>query len=425
MKESKKLFSIIAIAVVVICAVVMLIRRSHSIITVTDYTEGTYYQIMPEDGIVDISKDPKPAPQPTEPATNNTPTIPDNASEITAGKNVRIYKVPKDPNEQIDRDINIPADHPELTDAEEGGYFFSAEGKVYRNDRVISIDVYDDLQEITRTISFGYITGKCNRFLYLNPIVEDNDCQYSFRFQEYQSDTQIGGTVEVISPEEVDLSSPSFVTYVAIDQKIEALYKDPNYPGVVWYTSGALEEPVYISCQVLTAAGEPVALLRLVITKDPEDGTYSFSDIINCNIMQENPDNSIIPDSDIKVLYELACDTLYTPEKTGLHWMQASGRHFDPTEFMMEVRDYHTGMYHQQYYPKGIGTTRPAYKDLCSPVVAVTYREFSILHSLTMYFRVVRPATHNEPAVYEYIGRDSARYSTLEEMQSNGYIGSR
>lgn len=420
MRKSKKVFAIICAVVAAVVALVLLLNRDN------DPTSGSGQNkpapVTPTEVVGPYNDMTNPTlPAATIPSAPTKPTDPDLVEEITVGKNVTIYKVPKDPNEVIDYDMRITPEHPEYMDAEYGGYYISTEGKVYRNDRIISIDVYDPYDNRTRKISFGYITGQCNRFLYLNPIVDDDRYQYSFRFQDYQVRGQSGGIIEIVSPIEHDPDSPSYVTYVAADQMIDALYKEPNYPGVFWYTTGPLEGPIYISCQVLTATGDPVALLRLVITKDPSDGTYSFANIINCNIMQENPADSIIPDSDIEVLFQLACETLNDPEALGLYSSQIREVEKDPGRFMMEIRDYITGTYHSLYYQKGNPVAKPALKDLFAPVVAVTYRDWTTPYAMTMYFQVLRPATIFEPAIYQYIGRDSHFYPTLEIVRSNGY----
>ena len=420
MRTSKKVFAIITAVVAAVCALVFLLNRGGD--AESPPKQDQPIPVRPGE-VVDIHQDTPQYTLPLATTPSNSPTIPDSASEITVGKNVTIYKVPKDPNEVIDRDMRITPEHPEYMDAESGGYFISTEGKVYRNDRIISIDVYDAFTDSTHKISFGYITGKCNRFLYLNPIVENETCQYSFRFQDYQSKGVSGGIIDVVSPFEVDLDAPSFVTFVAADQKIEAQYKEPNYPGVFWYTTGPLNGPIYISCQVLTATGDPVALLRLVIAKDPADGTYSFANIINCNIMQENPADSIIPDADITKLYELACETMDDHEALGLYSYQIRESTYHPENFMMEIRDVTTGTYHTYYYPTGYGVAKYAKDDLFSPVVAVTYRHWVTPYAMTLYFRVLRMATATEPAIYEYIGRDSHFYPTLEIVCSNGYHG--
>lgn len=419
---NKKSVTVIAIVVIVLCVLVMAVDCDKE----PSPSSGQNQPIPVRPGeVVNIHDD---IPEftiswATIPTAPSKPNVPNHVEEVTVGKNVTIYKVPKDPNEVIDYDMRITPEHPEYMEAEYGGYYISTEGKVYRNDRVISIDVYDPDKDVTRKISFGYITGKCNRFLYLNPIVDDDNCQYSFRFQDYQVRGKSGGIIEIVSPIEADPKSPSYVTYVAADQRIDALYKEPNYPGIFWYTTGPLDGPIYISCQVLTATGDPVALLRLVIAKDPSDGTYSFANIINCNIMQENPADSIIPDADIDVLYQLACETLKDPEALGLYSYQIMEVPYEPKHFMMEIRDYTTGTYHSLYYPKGQSIAKPAYEDLFAPVVAVTYRGWSNTYALTMYFQVLRPATLFEPAIYQYMGRDSHFYPTLEIVKSNGYRG--
>ena len=105
----------------------------------------------------------------------------------------------------------------------------------------------------------------------------------------------------------------------------------------------------------------------------------------------------------------------------GLYSSQIREVEKDPGRFMMEIRDYITGTYHSLYYQKGNPVAKPALKDLFAPVVAVTYRDWTTPYAMTMYFQVLRPATIFEPAIYQYIGRDSHFYPTLEIVRSNGY----
>lgn len=174
------------------------------------------------------------------------PTIPIDPSQpaateppIELGHNVSVYINPVPDDFVIDRNADISPSHPEyIENTTGGGPYSSHEGVVYKNDRVISIDVFDYETADIVTFQFGVALGECNRFLYLNPVrLEgiDTQMQCAFRFKASKGFI-IQAPKEYGSKEEMYAQCNSFATRRTVDLASPAEYTDPMHPGTVWFT---------------------------------------------------------------------------------------------------------------------------------------------------------------------------------------------
>lgn len=418
MEKSKKIFIIISIVVMVLCIVVFMLSNKNNnqpavVVTFPLATGDTASEGGPTDT---AGTQPIPTIQ-NPPAT--APTIPEESIEVKLSPNVTMLKVEKDPNEIIIRTDEYNPEDPEFTEDEVFAYHYSGEGRVYRNDKVITIEIYDALEDFTHSISFGYITGGCNRFLYLNPTINSEYAtHYAFHFTRVSD----AGVIQSIRSEDNIKKVKHYSILRALDQRTPANYIDPHHPGTVWYTPSALEGTQYIDCVVMTLNGDWIATIRIHIAKDPADGTYSIVNLENKNLMQDDA-KPYLTEQAVQYLYEASRQMIDNPQQLGLY-------HYTLKEdvllenFIMEYRDYSTGLYYDYFYLHGSVVpvqTREHTKG--NPVIAVTYRHFTSTMVLTLYYEVYTPPSGNNPGVYKYIGRDETYYRTIKSMNNKGYPG--
>lgn len=353
-------------------------------------------------------------------------TLPSDAKPIVISDTVTIYKVDKDPNEVIDRSNEFTSSHPEFLEEEEYGPFFMEEGSVCRNDKVITIDIYDPHRDTTFPISFGYITGKCNRFLYLNPTCS-HDLADKIYVKFMQVDTWGGkGSLHYVSGDRTQLydQNPSYYFFRAFDRSWLANYIDPKHPGAVWFAASPVEGPIYIDCIVYLAHGDMIATLRLTITKDESDGTYSLTNVENKNLIQDDADHSIIVQSDMELIRQMVKDTLNNPAQTGF----ISTQEYDPpmSDLIIDYRGYYDKLYYDYLWMDGeTGDFKFVSTDHVLDVVpclAVTVRFYYGHQSLTLYYQVAVPPYNGEPGYYGYVGRDHYSLFQIEVLRDQlGY----
>lgn len=415
MKKSKLIFAVLAAAILILCLVLTFAGKRHEE-EQTAATVGT---------------------TPTE-SEETEPPLP--MSDIIIGElvdphhheipeNVRINKVEKDPNEVIRPYEPIPEGDPEYIVFSHGQNYASPEGRVYRNDKTISIDLFDELEGITRTITFGHITGECNAFLYLNPVCEtesEPNEKYGFYFKPIVSN---GGFVGTISDESIYESEEArmaalqanrnFTVRRALDQWDVAGYIDPQHPGTVWFTQTPLDGNLWLDVLVYEMSGDMVASLRLTISKGL-DGTYSIVNLENADLIQncENPKYELNKD-EVGYLYTQAMETLQNPEM--VKFGTTSQVELCIERVIMTYRDSYNGLYYPHIVPAEGGGVVESHKLLTEPVIAVTVRNYhGATAAVTLYFRVVYPHTDTEHGLYEYIGRDFLTYQTMDALISQG-----
>lgn len=417
MKKSKTIFYIAAILVVAVICVCFIIlpdsdggeEASANITGATIIAEG-------DNGL-----------DPNEWLTPSTLPEDNMDVETIVENNVTIRKVEKDPNEVIDRTAQVMEDHPEYLDIMGGDPYICAEGKVCRNDKVISIDIYDAIKESTATISFGYITGVCNRFIYLNPEVKESreitllSSSYYFCIDNVYG----GGYVATVGveedPDKIPAPTYHYTFNRALENKTVATYTDPQHPGVFWYTHAPVETPVYIDIRVFHDNGFMVATLRLTIDKDESDGTYSIVDIDNKNLLQNNS-GTIYSTEELEYIVAQTNETYNTPNLVHMYTGDDLKASMEPEECIIEQRDHETGLYYNQFIPcEGTDKCR-TYSDTLIPILAVTWRG-PVFGSMTLYFWVIQEPTETSHGSYQYIGRDFPKFQTFAQLELSGYSG--
>lgn len=424
MKNSKQVFWLIAIAVVLL--VVGLMALSPGMPSDPQETTEDPYA-LPTIYATDPPEEPLlPATAPEDVVLPEIPTEPE--YEIRVSDNVTIYQVEKDPNEVIDRTATVDPSHPEYQDVVGGDPYWSVEGKVCRNDRTISIEIEDTSREQTYTISFGYITGGCNRFLYLNPVMTWGDLGEQPCY--IHLDKPIGGgqlvTLPGADPADEDpfaLNRSYTFRRAYVDHRQNARYVDSKHPGAVWFPQDELDGPILLDMIVANAEGNFSACLRLVIDK-AEDGTYSFVDIDNLDLTQDNAQHPEYTEEELRYVTTLARDVYMNQE---LSQLAATEKENTPglcyENVLITYRDHTNGLYFGQFVvPGGASSYTKVYSDQRLPILAVTYRRKG-LTSLTFYFQVTEEPNSSQHGTYRYIGRDYTIYDRESTLKGYGWDG--
>lgn len=411
MKKSKTTFALIAAAMVILCVILILVGTSKQ--------GGTGLEAPQPTDAPDLSGDETLIP-PTALDEIEVPPLPTIAPQpITIAKNVTIYKVDADPNEIIDRTQAVDSSHPEYLDIPGGDPYWSVEGKVCRNDKTITIEVMNEFSGDYYEITFGHITGQCNRFLYLNPSVKVNGSPASVFVH---ADQPTAGYLVTLGSE-IPPQRPGDIlscTYIrALDQRSSAKYDDPKHPGFIWYPQNELKGPIYIDMLVNNPEGNPYATLRLTIDK-AEDGTYSLADIDNLDLFQDNSLHPEFTKSELAYVIDLANEVYMSgPENSGLGIHEDDG--FPLEKCIIEYREH--DFYYEEFIPAGgvIAYTQ-VYEDLEIPFLAVHLRQSGYaVH--TFYFQIIVAPTSENHGVYQYIGYDFPLYDSVELLSGFGWQG--
>lgn len=337
------------------------------------------------------------------------------ATATTLSDDVTMYQVAF--TDEIIRDPIIDESHPEYIDVQGGDPYFCEMGIVFRNDRCLTIEVPDRNTGKTRTFAFGYITGECNRFLYLSPTCLEEG-KVSSEAYYYVFDNPIGGGSILNIPDNTDLaSSKSYVLDRTLQEVNNASYRAPDAPGVVWHTGGSITDPVHLDVRVYRASGDMVAILRLTLQMQ-NDGTYVLTNLENKDLLRNNED-SLYTDEELTYLVALARETYNDPDQ--VHFAVGITSNYEITEenCLIELRGSRTSLYYNTFIPRdGVETTR-SYMGQGIDILAVTFR-FPGINSQTFYYMVFAAPYENEHGIYSYIGRDDRSFDGVKEMTLRG-----
>lgn len=396
MNKHKIIFAAIAVLVILCCLLPFLLKRQQddSSISTTD-AAGTTQSTAPQE------QEPSAATETVDLSDVEIPTLPiETIPQIIVGNDVTIEQVPKDPNEVIDRNQVMDPTDPEYLNVTGGDPYFNLEGKVCRNDKVISISVQDALTDEQIKISFGHITGRCNRFLYLNPVMYTNGeiTQGYFHFRYIVT----GGGYQITVADR-DATGDSYTYNTTLEDAYAANYTDPKHPGAVWFPHSILEGPIYLDVIVNNAQGRLIATLRLTIDK-AEDGTYALADIDNLNIIQNPQLYPQFTESELNHILDLANEVWFDPSQTKIHDISGNTG-FTMNQCIIEYMVPDFRLYYDTFVPGAdtVPETKP-YADLMIPMVAVTLRKWN--SSYTLYFLVYSEPTPDSHGIYQYVGRD-------------------
>lgn len=341
---------------------------------------------------------------------------------INLANSVQIRKVATDPNEVIDAMPLVDSSHKEYIPYGDAAAAVSSEGKVYRNDRTISIDIYDRFYGDTYTFTFGYPTGECNRFLYLNPQVSVNGEPAYYLGESYQFNFNVGGDGQVVNfggtPDEFFSENVSYNMIRHRSEDQVANFLDFQHPGSVWFTVYPLQEPAEIQVRIFTENGYLVGTLALIVEKD-EAGTYAFTNIKNLDLWEDNTDYPNFTHNELEYITSIIQDALDNGEIVAL---SARFSDFDATtdRCVYVLRPKEDGF----YYPTFVNID-PNGSDLCSYIsslmpysIAVSLNDTQYWDSATIYLWIASLPTETERGIYQIIGCDYARFENASDVES-------
>lgn len=321
-------------------------------------------------------------PQEVDPAAE-TPAEQPRGLDGFDSKIISMATVTQDPD-TIWRSSVLDPNDPECLDSyypETGNPFFSLEGKVYANDRILSIDIPSVYEDEIYTFTFGYITGEYNQFLYLNPrcsIASENrpigyyaTCASGLgtlmcRNEIYECDFPTYGA------EQGSGTNDYYIPGQAYDFLANAGYESPVTPGLAYYTDTPLaDEYGIVNIRAVDMVnGTTIALIRLYIAKDAETGTYYLHHAENRNVLQTGSSNEISP-----ALLQTAMDATYAylEESNGIQVTNP-----DNCNYLAEYLAEGYGRYYFDtvvpLYSEHLSNTMSSY-ELPLPALAVTINE--------------------------------------------------
>ena len=377
------------------------------------YSEPSQKDTRPT--LFDPSSDPTDTPIPTIDIGGDDNTY----DPVVIGDDVKISINPAIKNAEIDRSPDVTPDHPEYIESYLGGGSFSGrEGKVYKNDRSVSIDVQNSQTGEWTTYSFGLSLGEYNRFLYLNPIRNSGnpDIKGYFRFFASRG-LFLDLSQSYDNKKEMLASHDNFTVRRAMDQLAVADYTSPMYPGAAWFTSGPLDEPVYIDTICYHGQGSIAAILRIWIDKD-ENGCYYIATIENRNLYLKN--DPIFTASEIYYIYEMADADIVDNDLTGL---RVTDKDWKVEDYYYDYRKAGSGPYYQYFLPAGKAAAAASKKYRDNDIFAVTLRYNGVTHSITLYYRIIAMPYEGNHGVYKYLGRDYHYNASISELRDMGYPG--
>lgn len=345
---------------------------------------------------------------------------------IKWGDDVTVWQTEKDPNEKIDRTIEIDPIHPEYIDVIGGDPYLCSEGKVYRNDKLVEIEVTDKLNPNNKyQINFGYATGTCNRFLYLNPSVKMNG-RPALHFVNMRSVTHPGTVFPITTQKVNDKKFEPTLTYSYkrhYENVTAAHFVSPKEPGVVWFTQGPADGPIYVDILVNTIDCRTIATLRMTIAKDESDGTYSIVDLDNMDLLNNNSSHPEFTSKELNQAFTVAKEAYLDVDIGG--FFSGSNQVLEMNKCIIEYMAPEYGLHFPTFIPRsGWGNNQTSYysADSHTPVIAVTIGVGGG-NSHTMYVQVIKEPTEKNPGEYFYVGRDYPLYDNVNIMRGYGWEG--
>lgn len=423
MPKGKRVFLIVAAVIVAIALLAILFSgdsetQQEDIAAATTATSPSEN----EEEIIDVT-----ATQ-TLPSEAADPKPQESTYELAA--NVTVNQVEKDPNEVIDHTYLIEAGHPEYVNFGFEEPVGCIDGLVFRNDKTISIELEDKVYGSTVTVTFGYITGECNRFLYLNPVLETDlsSNPFVFKFGE-----PTFGTIYNVGAETEKLTATTglYMARRTLDEEYleNAAYTNAHYPGTFWVAPNTTDCTVAsVDILVLTIDGSYMATLRLTFALDPEDGTFSIVDLDDCNLCDTYEETNYTLD-ELNYILDMSVEVLNDPDQThyAVYNVVSSRDHtWTLDDMMIDIRNKDTGLYFQQIVPADMNFSKMGsyYTDMGMDVLAVTFREHNCHLVFTLYFMVIDQPTETSHGTYIYVGRDYVQYYRASLLKMAGYEGS-
>lgn len=407
MRKSKIIFAATACITIALCAVLILSQDRAP----GGQPSGAESSSLPAPGPTDTSA------ATTEPAaTGSAPSIGDTIDPADPTNSGAATEPTPEPSETkptiLPPDFittTLPTDH--IADA-----LPSSSGMHYRNDKTVSIDIYDAAARDTLTVSFGLHGDPVNEHLYLNPSVTPTDEDFSFCFN---FSCGAGDVVTISGNNRADEKFYSF--YRTLDDAVPASYQSASAPGTIWYTTDRRLGNTWVDVLIYRSCGDLFASLRLLIRRD-EAGLFYLAGIENQNMLNEGVQSEL---SSTEIDYLLSLYETDIKDRKNVYCALPESYKIHRKYMCCQWRETGLGTYYDYFITRGkeiVFSNRTDYSS--KPVVAITLRfHLASQMSLTVYYQVEQMPTQDSHGMYTLIGFDPWNFTTKEELGRHMYPG--
>lgn len=406
MKKSKILFAIALSVTIILCATLLLSRNNTredqpsdngsnaatsagETVTPVATTETTTAETVPATGTTTHATDPA-----------NTEAMDDTVQAPTETKPTILAP------DYIT--TTLPTDH--ISD------ILPSSSGSYKNDRTVSIEIYDAAARGSYTISFGLKSDVTGNYLCLEPSMTpvDKNVTYYLNFS-----CGAGDVVTISRNGSNDELFYSF--YRTLDDAVPAKFQSSTAPGTIWYTTDRSLKETWIDVRVYRDCCDMFATLRLSVKKD-DSGMYYLAGIENLNMLDDGSRSAL---SSTEIDYLLSQYETDVRDRGNVYCAVPESSNIHRKYMVCEWRDAGLGTYHEYFTTKGKEVVFSKRSDFSSkPVIAITLRfHLASQMILTVYYQVDQLPTQDSHGVYTFIGFDPWRFSTKEELGRQMYPG--
>lgn len=404
MKKSKIIFAVAVGVAIVLCAVLLLSKDSPSNVPSSEETTSFTTTGPDTPNVSDATTD--------NIGTESVPTEEDTiASDGPASSEATADTVPTETKPIILAPdfitTTLPTDHIADTLPSSSGF--------YKNDRTVSIDIYDAATRKTYTISFGLVNDAESAFLCLNPAITPTDKTFTFCLNFSC------GAGEVVSISGNADGEEIYSFYRTLDDAVPATYQNSAAPGTIWYTTDRNLQQTWIDVRVYRSCCDMFATLRLTIKRDTS-GAYYLAGIENLNMLDEGVESEL---TSAELDYLLSLYETDVRNTENIYCAVPESSLIQRKYMCCQWRDSGLGTYYDYFTTKGkqvVYCDRSDYSD--KPVIAITLRfHLASRMIMTVYYQVEQMPTQDSHGVYTFIGFDPWSFSTKEELGRLMYPG--
>lgn len=406
MKKSKIIFAVIACITIALCAVLILSQDQAPDVQ----PSGDESSSLPAPGPTDTSA------ATTDPAaTGSAPSMGDTTDPADPTDSGIATEPTPEPSETKPTILTpdyitttLPTDH--IADA-----LPSSSGS-YKNDRTVSIDIYDAATRKSYTISFGVNSDVTGKYLCLGPSITpvDKNVTYYFNFS-----CGAGDVITIPGTESSDELFYSF--YRTLDDAVPAKYQSSTAPGTIWYTTDRSLKETWIDVRVYRDCCDMFATLRLSVKKDAV-GKYYLAGVENLNMLDDGVQSEL---SSTEIDYLLSLYETDIKDRKNVYCALPESYKIHRKYMCCQWRETGLGTYYDYFNTRGKEVVFSNRTDFSSkPVVAITLRfHLASQMCLTVYYQVDQMPTQDSHGIYTFIGFDPWNFSTKEDLGRHMYPG--
>ena len=291
-------------------------------------------------------------------------------------------------------------------------------GKIYVNDKVLSIDIPVDADGITHTYQFGVdMEGQGpNKYLYINPYCADATLEKKYGYYMKASKGGLAMSHQFSCEEAAAhvAADSNVIIESTYDLQYPASFHSKTDPGAIWFSPTGVDDPdnIWVDIRVIELASfRMIATMRLTITQNP-DGTYALSSVENKNLKQNNALD--IPEMALGAVQHTAMDTLRSGDV-----MYLASDEYGDERFIIERLEESDGSYFPSGRPLQSHNQVIYSKDMLYPCYAVTFNaNYGGFGLITIYVGEVVPFTKDSPGEYISESYDFTTPFTQDNIQN-------